>query len=203
LDSWYKKCMPKIKDVQPYIKETISSLKDVEGVRSVHIWGSYSKNFNKPDMRIKDIDVLAKTDFHSGDLLAIDNKIIKGICSDNYLENQGYDPAAIKFSKAFLVFAKYNVDCWAISGDRKLVHWGPICMNKKEAEDTIKEAEIYASKNTGTEKKKINRSAEHVRKNWYKHYCSYLDQCFEGMPTGWYKTEDIKVREILSQTIKI
>ena len=203
MDSWYKKCMPKIKDVQPHIKEIVSSLKNAEGVKSMHIWGSYSKNIDKPNTRIKDIDILARTSFHSGDLLAIDNKIVKSICSNSYLENQGYDPSAIKFSKQFLTFAKYNVDCWAISEDRKLVHWGPICVNKKESEDINKEAERYASKNTGTEKKKINKSAEHVRKNWYKHYCSYLDQCFEGMPTGWYKTEDIKVREILSQTIKI
>lgn len=203
MNSWYNKCMPKIKDVQPYIKETISSLKDVEGVKSVHIWGSYSKNISKPNTRIKDIDVLVKTAFHSGDLLAIDNKILKSICSDNYLENQGYDPSAIKFSKHFLTFAKYNIDCWAISGDRKLVHWGPICVNKKESEEINKEAEKYASKTSGTEKKKIHKSSEHTRRNWYNHYCNYLDLCFEGMPTGWYKTENIKVREIIAQTIKI
>ncbi len=195
--------MPKIKDVQPYIKEIVSSLKDVDGVKSVHIWGSYSKNIDKPNTRIKDIDVLAKTSFHSGDLLAVDNKIIKSICSDNYLENQGYDPSAIKFSKHFLTFAKYNVDCWAISEDRKLVHWGPICVNKKESEEINKEAEKYASKNSKIEKKKVNKSSEYTRKNRYNHYCHYLNQCFKGMPTGWYKTEDIKVREIISQTIKI
>lgn len=203
MSSWYEKCMPRIKDVKPYIKEVVSSLKNIEGVNSVYIWGSYSKNINKPNTRIKDIDVLAKTIFHSGDFLAIDNKIIKSICSDSYLENQGYDPLVIKFSKKFLTFAKYNIDCWAISGDRKLIHWGPICVNKKESEDINKEAEKYASKNTGTEKIKINKSAEHIRKNWYNHYCSYLDQCFKGMPTGWYKTEDIKIRDIISQTIKI
>jgi len=195
--------MPKIKNIEPYIKETIASLKNIDGVKSVHIWGSYSKNINKPNTRIKDIDVLAKTNFHSGDLLAIDNKIVKSICSNNYLENQGYDPSAIKFSKHFLTFTKYNVDCWAISGDRKLIHWGPICINKKESEDINKEEEKYAYKNTGTEKKKINTSSEHVRKNWYNHYCYYLNQCFGGMPTGWYKTEDIKVKNILAQTIKI
>ena len=203
LSSWYEKCMPRIKDVKPYIKETIASLKDVEGVKSVYIWGSYSKNIDKPDTRIKDIDILAKTTFHSGDLLSIDNKIIKSICTDNYLENQGYDPLAVKFSKKFLTFEKYNVDCWAISEDRKLVHWGPVCMNKKEAEDINKEAEVYASKSTGTERIRINKSAEHIRKNWYDHYCNYLDLCFEGMPTGWYKTEKIKVKEILAQSIKI
>ena len=195
--------MPRIKDIEPYINDTISSLKDVEGVKSVHIWGSYSKNIKKPNTRIKDIDVLARTIFHSGDLLSVDNKIIKSICSDNYLENQGYDPSAIKFSQHFLKFSKYNVDCWAISGDRKLVHWGPTGANQKESEDINKEAEKYASKNSGTEKRKVAKASEHVRKNWYNHYCHYLNRCFEGMPTGWYKTEDIKIRDILAQTIKV
>ncbi len=203
MSSWYEKCMPRIKDIKPYIKETVASLKDTEGVKSVYIWGSYAKKINKPNARIKDVDVLARTTFHSGDLIAIDNKIVKSICSNNYLENQGYDPSAIKFSQKFLTFAKYNVDCWAISRDRKLVHWGPICINKKESEEINKEAENYASKNTGTEKKKINKSAEHIRKNWYNHYCHYLNQCFEGMPTGWYKTEDIKVKEIIAQAVRI
>ncbi len=195
--------MPKIKDIKPYITNAVSSLKNVQGVKSLYIWGSYAKNINKPNFRVRDIDILAKTKFHSGDLLAIDNKIVKALCSDNYLENQGYDPLAIKFSNKFLTLSKYNIDCWAISRDRKLVHWGPICVNKKESEDVSKEAEQYANKTTGTERRKINKYAEHERANWYNHYCRYLDQCFEGMPTGWYKTEDIKVGEITSQAIKI
>lgn len=203
MDSWYSKCMPKIKDVKPHIKKTLSSLKDVDGVKSIYIWGSYARNINKPNFRVKDIDVLARTSFHSGDLLAINNDIVKSICSDNYLENQGYDPDTIKFSKHFLRFSKYNVDCWAISNDRKLVHWGPICMNKKESEEISKEAERYASNNTGRDKKRIDKAASHIRENWYDHYCRYLDSCFEGMPTGWYKTENIKVKNILSQAIKL
>ena len=195
--------MPKVKDIKPYINDTISSLKKADGVKGLYIWGSYAKNIEKPNFRVRDIDVLAKTQFHSGDLLAIDNKIIKALCSNGYLENQGYDPAAIKFSKQFLTLSKYNIDCWALSEDRKLLHWGALCVNKKESEEVNKEAEQYANKTTGTERKKINKSAEHERKNWYNHYCRYLDQCFEGMPTGWYKTEDIKIRKITSQAIKI
>jgi len=195
--------MPKIKDVKPYITATVFSLKEVEGVKSLYLWGSYADNINKPNFRVKDIDVLAKTQFNSGDLLSIDNKIVKSYCSDNYLENQGYDPLTVKFSKKFLAFTKYNIDCWAISKDRKLVHWGPIPTNKKESEDINKEAEYYANKSTGTERKKIYKSAENLRKNWYNHYCHYLNRYFEGMPTGWYKTEDIKIKEIIAQTIEV
>ncbi len=203
MSSWFEKCMPKVKDIKPHIIEAVSSLKEEDGVKALYIWGSYAKNIDKPNFRVRDIDILAKTEFHSGDLLAIDNKIIKSYCSDSYLENQGYDPLAVKFSKKFLTLSKYNIDSWAISSDRKLVHWGPICVNKKESEDINKEAEEYANKIAGTKRKKINKSSEHIRNNWYNHYCHYLDQCFEGMPTGWYRTEDIKIREITSQAIKI
>ena len=195
--------MPKIKDVKPYINETLSSLKSINGVNSLYIWGSYASNINDLKYRIRDIDVLAKTKFHSGDLVSIDNKIVKSLCSDSYLEKEGYDPRAIKFSNSFLSFSKYNIDCWAISIDRKLVHWGPVLVNKKEAEEVNKEAENHTMKITGLSRKNINRSSEKVRTNWYSHYSNYVNSCFEGMPTGWYKTEDIKIKEILKNTIKI
>ncbi len=194
--------MPKIKDIKPYISASMSDFKKMDGVKSVYLWGSYSENIDKPNHRIRDIDVLARTKFHSGDLISIDNKIVKEICSIRYLENQGYDPASVYFSKKFLKLAKY-IDCWAISSDRKLLHWGPIFVNKKESEDMNVEAEIYASKLTGVERKKINKSSETVRKNWYNNYYKYINQQFKDMPTGWYKTENIKIKDITSKAVKI
>ena len=202
MDSWYEKCMPKIKDIKPYISNSLKDFKKTPGIKNIYIWGSYSQNIDKPEYRIRDIDVLSKTIFHSGDLISIDNKIIKELCSDNYLENQGYDPLAVSFSKKFLKIAK-NIDCWAISSDRKLLHWGPIFVNKKESEEMKIEAENYANKLTGIERKKVNKSSEHVRKNWYNSYFKYVNQCFEDMPTGWYKTENIKIKDITSKAIKI
>ncbi len=203
MSSWFYKCMPKIKDVKPYILTTLNDFKNTDGIKNIYIWGSYAKNKNNPDYRIRDIDVLAKTKFNSGDLISINNDIIKDICSDYYLENQGYDPLAVKFSKKFLSLSKYNVDCWVISSDRKLLHWGPIVINKKESEEVNKEAEEYAMRLTGKDRHKINKSSEYIRKNWYNGYCKYINQCFKNMPTGWYKTEDIKIKEIISKAIKI
>ena len=202
MNSWYDKCMPKIKDIKPTLSVFLEDFKKTAGVKSVYIWGSYARNLNRPEFRVRDIDVLAKTTFHSGDLLAIDNNIIKGICSDSYLENMGYDPAAIKFSKRFTNLAK-DVDCWSISSDRKLLHWGPVFVNPSESEEMNKKAQRYAEKVTGKERHAINKSSEKIRKNWYENYSNYFKKQFERMPTGWYKTENIKIREITSQAIKI
>ena len=49
----------------------------------------------------------------------------------------------------------------------------------------------------------VNDAAEKERKNWFNHYMKYTTNYFTGMPTGWYKTEDIKVRDITSDAIKI
>jgi len=195
--------MPKVKDIKPNISNAVNDLKKTTGVKSVYLWGSYANNINKPNYRVRDIDILARTKFYSEDLISVDNKTVDGICTNNYLENQGYDPLAVKFSKKFLDLTKYNVDCWAISSDRKLLHWGPIFINKKESEEINKEASKHAENLTGKNRKNINKSSECMRKNWYNHYCKYIDKCFEGMPTGWYRTEDIKIKEILSDTIKV
>ncbi len=195
--------MPKVKDIKPNISEALSKFKNIDGVKSLYVWGSYAHNINNPNFRVRDIDVLAKTRFDSGDLLSISNSIIKKNHTDDYLENQGYDPDSVKFSQRFLDLSKYNVDCWAISSDRKLLHWGPISANKDDSDSINEEAENYANKFSGMIRKKINKYSEAYRKNWFEHYVKYVDRCFEGMPTGWYKTDDIKVRDVTGQAIKI
>jgi predicted nucleotidyltransferase len=189
--------MPKIKDIKPYIYAILNNFKKANNIKNIYIWGSYARNINKPNYRVKDIDVLIKTNFNSGDLLSVDNNIIAEICSNNYLENQGYDPKTVKFSKNFLKLSKYNVDCWVTSSDRKLIHWGPIIANKEEAEQ-------YATKITGDSCKKINYSSENIRKNWYNTYCHYIDnKYFQGMPTGWYKIDSVKIKDLTLNSIKI
>ena len=195
--------MPKIKDVKPHIASLLDGFKSTDGVKDLYIWGSYARNIDKPSFRIRDIDVLAKTAFNSGDLLAIDRKIIDASYTDEYLEDQGYDPLSVKFSKKFVELTKRNIDCWAISNDRKLLHWGPILVNAADSISVNKEAENYASSFVGMSRTKVSKSSEQYRRNWFEHYVKYVDKCFEGMPTGWYKAEDIKVRDITSQAIKI
>jgi hypothetical protein len=194
--------MPKIKDVKPHIYSSLKEFKSTTGVKKIYIWGSYSKNIDNPEYRVRDIDILSKTTFNSDDLVSIDNNIVTSSFSNEHLENQGYDPLAVWFSKKFLGISK-NIDCWAISADKKLLHWGPIFINKQESEEMHVEAEAYANKLTGVERKKVNKSSEAIVTNWYNTYCSYVNQCFKDMPTGWYQTESIKIKDILTDAIKI
>jgi hypothetical protein len=194
--------MPKVKDIKPNLSNSLNAFKEIDGVKSLYVWGSYAKNIDKPNFRVRDIDILAKTRFNSGDLLAIDDKIITANYSDNYLEDQGYDPTSIKFSRAFLDLSKH-IDCWAISSDRKLLHWGPVPSNINDSNCFSKEAEEYASRSVGITRKKINRSSEQHRKNWFDHYVKYADKYFDGMPTGWYKTEDIRIKDITALAIRL
>lgn len=172
-------------------------------VKGLYVWGSLARNVKKPNFRVRDIDVLARTRFHSGDLISIDENIIKQNLSDEALENLGYDPIAVAFSKELTKTAKYNFDYWAISADRKLLHWGPILINPQESQEMNKEASEYAEKETGVDRREINKSAEHVRKNWYQSFSKYINLQFEGMPSGWYKTEDIKIKDILKTAVKL
>jgi len=202
LSSWYEKCMPKIKDIKPHISGALEDFRKVKGVKDLYLWGSYAENIDNSDFRIRDIDVLVKTQFNSGDLIAINDVIVKESRSDENLENQGYDPQAIKFSKKFLELSKYNVDCWAISSDRKLLHWGPASCNKNDSDNVNKEAEDYATYLTGISRKKINKTSEKNRKNWFNSYKQYINQYFNDMPTGWYKMEEVKIKDLFANAIK-
>ena len=203
MTTWYKKCMPQIKDIKPHLADVVKEIKEIDGIESVYVWGSYSTNLHKDSYRVKDIDILVKTAFNSGDLISIDDNIIKNICTDSYLESQGYDPMAIKFSKRFTNFTKYNIDHWAISSDNKLLHWGAINVNKDESDDINKEAEQYAFKQTGYNLSKINKSSESTRKNWYRYYCNYINRFFSDMPSGWYQSSEKNMNYILKEAKKL
>ena len=102
--------MPKIKDVKKHLATAIEGIKTSKNISSLYVWGSVAENFDIPNFRIRDIDVIATTNFHSGDLIAIDDEILKQKISQEELENQGYSPEAIKFSNEFLELKKYNID---------------------------------------------------------------------------------------------
>jgi len=203
LGSWYKKCMPSIKNVSPHIPILLSDLKKTEGVKGIYIWGSFARNINRPDHRLTDIDILIRTSFNSGDLLSIGDKIISDSYSNDFLENQGYEPSAVNFSKEFIKLSKYNIDHWVTSCDRRLLHWGPTATNYKESEEIREEAKHYANKEAGILNKKFNKISNVERKKWYKHYYHYINKNFDGMPTGWYKTEAVKIKNLISNAIKI
>ena len=203
MSTWYEKCMPRIKDIEPFITNLFKDVKNMNKVKGIYVWGSYARNYKHPNFRVKDLDIIARTKFNSEDLIAVGEKDIKNNITIQYLEEQGFDPEAVKFSKNFMSIKKFNIDHWAISEDRKLLHWGPILRSKEDSENINKEAEIYAKNMAGVKRSSLTKENEEVRKNWYQSYYSYINKYFEEMPSGWYKAEDIKIRELLSEAIKL
>jgi len=203
LSTWYEKCIPKIKEVKSFLPEISNIIKKIGGVEKVYIWGSYAKHYYNSNFRIKDLDIIVKTNINSQDLISTDEEIIKKRCTNRYLEKLGYVPLSVKFTKKFTEFKKYNIDHWAISSDKKLLHWGPIVANKEEADDIIKEAENYTKLQTGLDRKKINSFSEKKRKNWYKFFCNYINNYFIDMPSGWYQSTENNIEIILKQAIRI
>jgi predicted nucleotidyltransferase len=195
--------MPKIKDVKKILPNILSEIKKTEGVKAIYVWGSYVDNFKNQNFRVRDIDIMAKTAFNSGDLISVDENIIKEKISNEDLEDLGYNPQSVIFSKSFLSLNKYNIDHWAISSDSKLLHWGPISYDKKESEEIGKEAAIYASNLTGIERKKINKISQEDRDNWYSQYHKYVNKIFSNMPSGWYLTNAEDMKEIINKSLKI
>jgi len=195
--------MPQIGQITPHLGEIATSIKKIKGVKSIYIWGSYAKNITHENYRVADLDIIIKTSFNSGDLLSINESILKANHSLNYLEEQGYDPDVVKFSKDLFNVKKFNIDHWAISSDNALLHWGPVSTCKKESEEINLDAEIFAEKKTGISRFKMNRSSEKIRKNWYSSYVDFKKQYFEKMPFGWYKSSEKDIKSILNQSIKL
>ncbi len=203
MSTWYQKAFPRIKDIKPYISKIAKEIKGIDEVKSLYLWGSCHNNFDNPDFRVKDIDIIAKVDFESGDLISINEDIKSRDPSDKYLEEEGFFPAAIKFSQKYIDIAKYSVDHWAISSDKKLLHWGPILRTKEESIEIKKEAENYAEEETGYNKEKVVKSSQKIKNSWYKHHEYYINRYLSGMPSGWYQSSEEDIREILKKTRKL
>lgn len=189
--------MPQVKDISPHLVYLAKEIKKCPLVTKVYVWGSYAKNIDKPNFRVKDIDIIVKTKVQSEDLIAIDENVMEKKLSDEELENQGYDPSAVKLSQSFIKFTKYNIDHWAISADDKLLHWGPILVDKKDADDAKKEAEKFATEIIG--KNVSQKVSEAARNNWYSFYREFLNNQLSNMPSGWYVSEEKNLKNILSQ----
>ena len=202
-ETWYKKCMPRIKDVEKRLPEITNTIKKINGIKHVYVWGSYRNNYEDTEFRIKDLDIIAKTSFNSEDLISISDKIINAGLDNETLIEQGYDPDVVQFSKEFIKIKDFNIDHWAITDDNKLLHWGAIVTDKEEADDINKEAEKYAQKETGINRQKINKSSLQKRNSWYNSYHNYISNFFSDMPSGWYCSTETNIRDILKNSMKI
>jgi predicted nucleotidyltransferase len=199
--SWYKSCLPRVSDAKQALSELVDNLKKIQGVKNIYVFGSFVKNFNKPNYRIKDVNIIIGTPFHSGDLMAINHRALSSIQS--ILEDEGFDPVAVKFSKELSSIKNVvPIDAWALSSDKKMLHWGPMIANRQESDEVHKEAEEYATKETGFNLKKIQTANPAKRKNWYSTYKRYIQAQLGDMPSGWYASET-DAKEIIKKSILI
>lgn len=195
--------MPTIADLTPVIDGICGEIKKIAGVKNVYLWGSYMKHLDKPTYAVKDVDIIAATSFDSGDLLAIDNSKYSALrLHPNDLEDEGFNPIAVQFTKKFLGYEKFNVDHWAVSKDGKLLHWGAIPENQDEWAELHAEAESRACASVGKKRAELFKETGEKRKEWRKVYDDYIASFLSKKSTGWcqsqHKFEEIveKVKEV-------
>ena len=200
---WYEKAIPKITDVLPHLKEATKDISSFAQVKNIYVWGSIAENFNNKDFRVKDIDILIECDFDSGDLLAIDNSSEGALkIAGQELEDMGFDENAVKFTNSLLRLKVPSLDFWAVSNDKKLLHWGPITETIEEWKQIRKEAETKAEIVTGIEKKLLHKASEINRKKWHTAYENSIHEFSKGCPQGWYASQNC-VEKIFETAIKL
>lgn len=195
-NSWYKKSMPSIQDLNSLLPELKEAISSIDGVKDIHIFGEFYENQDKPNYRLADLDVLLKTSFYSEDLIAVDRSSLS--MRSDILEEEGFDVATVKFSKSLLK-SDFNINPWVISCDNKLLHWGPIGTSPDESTEVNKKAEKYATEESGYSRDKLKKASESVRKNWYSSYKEYYSNHFADMPLGWYPSE-ASIEDILEKS---
>ena len=200
-NSWYKKSMPMVKDVKPYLKDIYAKISKIKGVTDVYICGSLSKNINNPLFRLRDIDIIAVNNLHSEDLLSITdyNPSLFNLKIAN-LEEEGYDPNAIEFTKDFI--AVNNIDHWAVSKDNFLLHWGAMIEDKEEWDEIKQEAENSAEYITGISRKRLSKASSDNIKEWVYNHDKYIKNILSDMPNGWYRSS-YSVSKILGESYKL
>jgi hypothetical protein len=200
--SWYKQSMPTVKEISAIVGQICSEIKLIGGVTAVHIHGSYAENVNRPTYVVKDLDIIASTKFDSGDLLAIDNSKYSALRTHpSELEDEGFNPHAVAFTKRFLTYEKYNVDHWATSSDGKLLHWGACPENEQEWASLHAEAEAAAEKITGHSRHKLPKTASD-RRAWRELYDQHIAKFISSKSIGWFLSEHT-ADEIIAKALEV
>lgn len=199
--SWYKKYLPKIRDVSSDIVAMSKELEDDSYINSLYVFGSYAENLDDPNYRVKDINLIAKCPVFSEDLLSINKSCLS--TKTEYLEEEGFNLEAVFLSKKIVNAAKaYDglFDFWALSNDKKLLHWGAMSPSIEETQEIKIEAEKKTNKNLGFNLK--NNTASSNREQWYTTFKSYINENFENQPEGWYVSHE-NSKEIINSAIKL
>lgn len=184
---WYEQAIPKIKDAMPSIKDMCKQIKTCKFAECVYAWNSFATHFDKQDERLKQFDIIVQTKLNSGDLLAIDTKdtqILK--MSSEKLEDMGYNPQAVTFTKNLLELKAPFVDFYALSKDKKILHLGPITETLEEYKSIQKEAELKSVEITGFTTSSFDNLNSSQRKKWQQIYDEYIHSYTQGCPQGWY-----------------
>jgi hypothetical protein len=200
---WYDKANPTVKNILPKVKEISSKLANLNNVKGVYAWKSLAENLHNEESKIKDIDLIIDCNFDSGDLLAIDNSETGALKLDvAELEDLGYNPQAIKFTKNLLQNKLSSLEFWAISKDKKILHWGPISETIEEYKQIKKEAEKKAESYTNFRKSQLHRLTESQQNKWHEIYEQHLNDFGNGCPQGWYAAQN-NIEKILPNIIQI
>ena len=192
-NSWYDNCLPSIKDVKPAVNHFVTEAKKIAKVKKIYVFGSFAENMDNDKFRVKDVNIIASIPFHSEDLIAI-NRDTLGIRKD-ILEEEGFDIGAVDVSKNLKKIVSPPIDLWAVSKDKKLLHWGPTICCRSEYHDVKDEAEAFASDQSGFNLHKASKSID-KRKEWYSSFKSYIESQVSDMPQGWYCSEE-KAKNII------
>lgn len=199
--SWYSKIMPTVKDVLPVLPDICAQIKKIKGVDDVYLWGSLLQHLNDPNYTIKNIDIIASTSFDSGDLLAIDNGRYSPLrMRSTDLEDEGFNPDAVNFTKNYMTYQQYNVNHWALSKDKVLLHWGTIPETHDDWIELHEEAEKAATETTGMKRCKLFSATDEKRKEWKVAFDYYMQKHL-SKSSGWFASnEDAAV--VLEKAIK-
>lgn len=200
-NNWYQNSFPTIKESESKIALITDLFPLKNGVKGIMVWGSYARNIDNPNFRVKDIDIIIKTTCHSEDLVSITKEAFA--IPENEIEDNGFDITALKISKKASKITDSILDLWALSSDKKLLHWGPMASDKEESDAICLEAQSFAEKEVGVEKEKISRVSQDVRNSWYQAYKSHYMSQLKNMPFGWYCSESDNIEDILKQAIDI
>jgi hypothetical protein len=201
---WYSDIMPTVGELQKAVSESAEKIYSLPGTESVNAWGSYADNFSKRTARVREVELLVKCSFDSGDLLAIE----KGPMGPfnvpfDELEDLGFNPKAVKFTKGLLRSCSFPVDLWSYSSDNKLLHWGPVAETIDEWKAIRRQSEDIAEQRTGFCRKTLKKASESEAKEWIRSYEESLRSFISTGPLGWYESACSETGEVLDSAIEI
>ena len=187
--NFYNKYFTTFKQITQYIQKISNDLNSIKGVNDIFTFGEIAEYFNKSNYHVKDANLLIKTTYHPDDLLAIidDKNSPIHYASHQKIEEDGYDPNVVFFTKILKKYDRYNIQKWAKTNN-KYLHWGVLPQDQTEWEGIQKEAQQYANE-------KVEKSLKQT--NWHYWHQKYINQYFGDAPKGWYQTNFCPQKNII------